>query len=140
MDNSELINEVMRKASQWLTETYDPATQAEVKKMMESEDKSQLIDSFYRDLEFGTGGLRGIMGVGTNRMNIYTVGAVTQGLANYLKINFGNLDEIKVAIGQGLNPNLTTSSARHGVTKRHVVTHIKARNSLNPLKILVGIA
>src|SRR5512138_2967478 len=99
MDNEELIKFVSEKANKWLTPAYDAETQAEVKRMLDNEDKTELIESFYKDLEFGTGGLRGIMGVGSNRMNIYTVGAATQGLSNYLKKAFANLPQIKVAIG-----------------------------------------
>lgn len=84
---------------------YDATTKAEVKKLMDKEDPSDLIDAFYRDLEFGTGGLRGIMGVGSNRMNIYTVGAATQGLSNYLKLAFAHLPQIKVAIGHDCRNN-----------------------------------
>jgi phosphoglucomutase len=73
--------------------------------MLDAEDKSELIESFYRDLEFGTGGLRGIMGAGTNRMNIYTVGAATQGLANYLKEAFADLPQISVAVGHDVRNN-----------------------------------
>ena len=73
--------------------------------MLDNEDKTELIESFYKDLEFGTGGLRGIMGAGTNRMNIYTVGAATQGLANYLKTAFANLSEIKVVVGHDVRNN-----------------------------------
>ena len=87
MENQELIKQVTEKAEKWLTPAYDAETQAEVKRMLENEDKTELIEAFYKDLEFGTGGLRGIMGVGSNRMNIYTVGAATQGLSNYLKKN-----------------------------------------------------
>ncbi len=79
---------VTEKAQGWLADGYDEETRAEVRRMLDADDKTELIDSFYRDLEFGTGGLRGIMGAGTNRMNIYTVGAATQGLANYLKVAF----------------------------------------------------
>lgn len=78
---------------------YDAETQKAVKAMVENPDKTDLIDSFYRSLEFGTGGLRGIMGPGTNRMNIYTVGAATQGLANYLNKNFKDLEQISVVVG-----------------------------------------
>ncbi len=105
MDNQDLLQEVKKKAQQWLSETYDEKTRAEVKMLLEKEDSSELIDSFYKNLEFGTGGLRGIMGVGTNRMNIYTVGAATQGLSNYLKKNFAELSEIKVAIGHDCRNN-----------------------------------
>ena len=105
MENTTLQEQVVAKAKKWLSDSYDEATRAEVKRMLDSEDKSELIDSFYRDLEFGTGGLRGIMGVGTNRMNIYTVGAATQGLSNYLKKEFSNLDQIKVVIGHDCRNN-----------------------------------
>lgn len=99
------MKEVRAKAALWLSETYDENTRAEVRKLLNSEDPTELIDSFYRSLEFGTGGLRGIMGVGTNRMNIYTVGSATQGLSNYLKQNFAHLPEIKVAIGHDCRNN-----------------------------------
>lgn len=104
MDN-ELLQSVMKKAEQWLSEKYDPETRAEVKAMMEAEDKTPLIEAFYKDLEFGTGGLRGIMGAGTNRMNIYTVGAATQGLANYLNDVFKDLPQISVCIGHDVRNN-----------------------------------
>ena len=105
MENPELLKQVEAKAQVWLGEAYDEATRKEVKRMLEADDKTELIDAFYRDLEFGTGGLRGIMGVGSNRMNIYTVGAATQGLANYLKENFKDLPEIKVAVGHDVRNN-----------------------------------
>ena len=105
MDNEQLLKEVKEKATMWLSDQYDEATRAEVKQMLESEDKTLLIESFYKDLEFGTGGLRGIMGAGTNRMNIYTVGAATQGLANYLKEAFPELPQISVAVGHDVRNN-----------------------------------
>lgn len=105
MDNETLLAQVTDKAQQWLEGNYDAETKQEVKQMLESEDKRQLIDAFYRDLEFGTGGLRGIMGAGTNRMNIYTVGAATQGLANYLLKEFADLERIKVVIGHDCRNN-----------------------------------
>ncbi len=105
MTNEELLKMVEEKAMQWLAPIYDEETRKEVQRMLASEDKTELIDSFYRDLEFGTGGLRGIMGAGTNRMNIYTAGAATQGLSNYLKKNFAGLPEIKVAIGYDCRNN-----------------------------------
>ncbi len=85
-----------KNVEKWLTGPYDEATKSEVNRLIQS-DKKGLFDAFYRDLEFGTGGLRGIMGVGTNRMNIYTVGAATQGLSNYLKRCFPEV-EIRVAV------------------------------------------
>ena len=104
MENQELIKQVTEKAQQWLGPAYDAETQAEVKRMLESEDKTELIESFYKDLEFGTGGLRGIMGAGSNRMNIYTVGAATQGLANYLNKNFAG-QPISVVVGHDCRNN-----------------------------------
>ena len=105
MENQKLIKQVTERAQQWLTPAYDAETQAEVKRMLDNPDKTELIECFYRDLEFGTGGLRGIMGAGTNRMNIYVVGAATQGFANYLKKNFKNREQISVAIGYDCRNN-----------------------------------
>ena len=105
MENQELIKQVTEKAEKWLSPAYDVETQAEVKKMLENEDKTELIESFYKDLEFGTGGLRGIMGSGSNRMNIYTVGGATQGLSNYLNKNFKELKQISVVVGHDCRNN-----------------------------------
>ena len=105
MQTNEVPENVLLKAREWMSGNYDEATKEEVKKLFEKEDPSDLIDAFYRDLEFGTGGLRGIMGAGSNRMNIYTVGAATQGLSNYLKKAFAHLTEIKVAIGHDCRNN-----------------------------------
>ena len=105
MENQELIKQVTEKAEKWLSPAYDAETQAEVKKMLENEDKTELIESFYKDLEFGTGGLRGIMGSGSNRMNIYTVGGATQGLSNYLNKNFKELKQISVVVGHDCRNN-----------------------------------
>ena len=95
--------QVLSKAEAWLNGNYDENTKQEVRMLIEN-NPNELIESFYKDLEFGTGGLRGIMGVGTNRMNIYTVGAATQGLANYLKQNFAG-EQIKVAISHDSRNN-----------------------------------
>ena len=103
MDN--LLNEVTARAQVWLEGNYDVETKAEVRQMLDAADKTLLIEAFYRDLEFGTGGLRGIMGAGTNRMNIYTVGAATQGLSNYLKAQFASLPQISVVIGHDCRNN-----------------------------------
>jgi phosphoglucomutase len=100
-----LLNEVIAKAQTWLVGNYNDETKAEIRRMLDAEDKSELIESFYRDLEFGTGGLRGIMGAGTNRMNIYTVGAATQGLSNYLKAQFTDVPQISVVIGHDCRNN-----------------------------------
>ena len=107
MDNSQqLIAQCEQVAKQWMTsDCYDAETQKAVKAMVENPDKTELIDSFYRTLEFGTGGLRGIMGAGTNRMNIYTVGAATQGLSNYLNKNFKDLEQISVVVGHDSRNN-----------------------------------
>ena len=95
--------QVLSKAEAWLNGNYDENTKQEVRMLIEN-NPNELVESFYKDLEFGTGGLRGIMGVGTNRMNIYTVGAATQGLANYLKQNFAG-EQIKVAISHDSRNN-----------------------------------
>ena len=103
MENN-LLEDVRKKAQLWLDGNYDADTKATVKALMESADTTELIESFYKDLEFGTGGLRGIMGVGSNRMNIYTVGSATQGLSNYLKKEFKG-QEIKVVVGHDCRNN-----------------------------------
>ena len=97
-NNSELIALCEAKAKQWLTPVFDAETQAAVKGMLENEDKTDLIEGFYKNLEFGTGGLRGIMGAGSNRRNVYTVGMATQGFANYLKKNFADREQISVVV------------------------------------------
>jgi len=97
-NNAQLIAQCEEKARQWLSPGFDANTQKAVKEMLEADDKTNLIESFYKDLEFGTGGLRGIMGAGTNRMNIYTVGLATQGFANYLKKNFADRESISVVV------------------------------------------
>ena len=99
MNQETLLHKVTEKAQRWLSGNYDEETKKEVEKMLDNEDKSLLIDAFYRELEFGTGGLRGIMGAGSNRVNKYTVGSATQGLSNYLLQEFADLPEIKVVIG-----------------------------------------
>ena len=86
------------KAKQWLTPVFDADTQKAVREMLDNEDKTDLIECFYKNLEFGTGGLRGIMGAGSNRMNVYTVGMATQGFANYLKKNFADREQISVVV------------------------------------------
>ena len=105
MENNELIEQVTARARQWLTPSYDAQTQAEVRRMLDNPDKTELIDSFYKVLEFGTGGLRGIMGAGSNRMNIYTVGTATQGFANYLNRNFKGRERITVVVGHDCRNN-----------------------------------
>ena len=105
MENQELLQMVTEKAKKWLSPDYDEATRKEVQRMLDNDDKSELIEAFYKDLEFGTGGLRGIMGVGSNRMNIYTVGAATQGLSNYLLKNFKDMKQISVVIGHDCRNN-----------------------------------
>lgn len=97
MTIQEVDPKIIEKAMVWLNGNYDAETKAAVRNMLDN-DPAELVECFYRDLEFGTGGLRGIMGTGTNRMNKYTVGAATQGFANYLKTCFTGLDEISIAI------------------------------------------
>lgn len=100
-----MLQKVIAKAQTWLDGNYNADTKTEVRRMLDAPDKTELIESFYKDLEFGTGGLRGIMGAGTNRMNIYTVGAATQGLSNYLKSQFPDLPQISVVIGHDCRNN-----------------------------------
>ncbi|MCF8228763.1 MAG: phospho-sugar mutase [Bacteroidales bacterium] len=97
MSKVNIDKEVLQKANKWLEGNYDEDTKNRIREMMQNE-QQELVESFYRDLEFGTGGLRGIMGVGSNRMNKYTVGMATQGLANYLKARFSKLNKISVAV------------------------------------------
>jgi phosphoglucomutase len=100
-----VLEKVKEKAQKWLDGAYDELTKEEVRKMLENPDSTELIDSFYKDLEFGTGGLRGIMGAGSNRMNRYTMGAATQGLANYINQEFAHLPEKRVVIGHDCRNN-----------------------------------
>ena len=97
MEKIDILTQVKQKANTWLEGAFDEETKKQVQYLLQHDEK-ELIDAFYKDLEFGTGGLRGIMGVGTNRMNIYTIGMATQGLSNYLHKQFSNLPEIKAAI------------------------------------------
>ena len=98
MEQDTFLAQVRAKAQGWLTPGYDEQTRAEVQRLLDAEDTTELVEAFYKDLEFGTGGLRGIMGAGSNRMNIYTVGMATQGFANYLKINFKDMKQISVVV------------------------------------------
>lgn len=98
MADTQLIAQCEAKAKQWLSPAFDEETRKKVEEMLTNEDKTELIECFYQDLEFGTGGLRGIMGAGSNRMNIYTVGMATQGFANYLKKNFADRKSISVVV------------------------------------------
>jgi phosphoglucomutase len=104
MENKKLLATVRERANKWMGNQYDPETRKKVKELIEG-NENELIECFYRDLEFGTGGLRGIMGVGTNRMNIYTVAMATQGLSNYLKKEFSHVPQIKVAIAHDSRNN-----------------------------------
>lgn len=103
--NSQLIAFCETRAKEWLTPAFNEETRNAVQAMLDNSDKTELIDSFYKDLEFGTGGLRGIMGAGSNRMNIYTVGMATQGYANYLKKCFADKEQIAVVIGHDCRNN-----------------------------------
>ena len=97
-NNTELVALCTDKAKQWLSPSFDEGTRKSVQAMLDNSDKTELIECFYKDLEFGTGGLRGIMGAGSNRMNIYTVGMATQGFANYLKKNFAGRSSVLFSI------------------------------------------
>lgn len=100
-----LVQKCSKVAKLWLTPAFDAKTQEDVKQMLDSKDKTALVDAFYKNLEFGTGGLRGIMGAGTNRMNKYIVGMATQGFANYLKQAFSDKKEIAVVVGHDCRNN-----------------------------------
>ena len=100
-----MSEEIKERAKLWLTDNFDAATRLEVERLLKPENEKELNEAFYRDLEFGTGGLRGIMGVGTNRMNIYTVGMATQGLANYIRLNFQGIKTPGVAIAHDCRNN-----------------------------------
>ena len=104
MGQEDVLLKVTERANSWLKDGYDADTQAEVRRMLAATDKTELIEAFYKNLEFGTGGLRGIMGAGTNRMNRYTVSMATQGLSNYLLKAFPG-EEIKVVIGHDCRHN-----------------------------------
>src|SRR4030043_1292595 len=104
MERNSLLQEVKSKAQIWLDGNIDDETRKQIQYMIEN-DENELIESFYRSLEFGTGGLRGIMGAGTNRMNIYTVGMATQGLSNYLKKCFSSRELISVAFAHDCRNN-----------------------------------
>ncbi len=104
MEKEALLLEVRKKAGTWLDSNIDDETREQIQYLIDN-DENELVESFYRNLEFGTGGLRGIMGVGTNRMNIYTVGMATQGLCNYLLACFQDLTQIKVAIAYDCRNN-----------------------------------
>jgi phosphoglucomutase len=104
-NNAALIAQCEERAKQWLSPAFDEETRKEVQAMLDNEDKTDLIDAFYRDLEFGTGGLRGIMGAGTNRMNKYIVGMATQGFANYILKAFPGRDDLSVVVGHDCRNN-----------------------------------
>ena len=104
-NNSQLIAQCVAKAQQWLSPAFDEETRNQVQEMLDKEDKSDLVDAFYQNLEFGTGGLRGIMGVGTNRMNKYIVGMATQGFANYLLKAYPGRTDLAVVVGHDCRNN-----------------------------------
>ncbi len=104
-DQEKLIQQCTATARQWLTPDFDEQTRAEVQAMLDADDKTALIDAFYQNLEFGTGGLRGIMGAGTNRMNRYIVGMATQGFANYILKAFPGRSDLAVVVGHDCRNN-----------------------------------
>jgi phosphoglucomutase len=126
---------ILAKAESWLHSNIDEKSKAEIRSLLEAADKTELIDSFYRDLEFGTGGLRGIMGVGSNRMNVYTVAMATQGLANYLLKCFPN-EEIKVAITHDcrINNTLFADTTANVLTANGIV--VKYFREMRPTPML----
>ena len=122
MDN-ELIKSCEAKAQEWLASSvYDNETKDEIRAMLESDDKTALVDAFYQTLEFGTGGLRGIMGAGTNRMNRYIVGAATQGFANYILKAFSGRKDLSVVVGHDCR--------NHGREYAETVANIVSANGI----------
>jgi len=109
--DKQLLEQVTEKAKLWLRPGYDEETRAEVQRMLDADDKTELIESFYRDLEFGTGGLRGIMGAGTNRMNVYTVRKATQGLANYILKQDSDKKSVAIAYDSRIKSDVFARSA-----------------------------
>ncbi|MCT4615428.1 MAG: phospho-sugar mutase [Marinifilaceae bacterium] len=105
MFSSDIIESVKKNAEKWLGQSFDTNTREQVKALLDADDQTELVESFYKNLEFGTGGLRGIMGVGINRMNKYTVGAATQALANYLNKVFADEEQISICIGYDCRHN-----------------------------------
>lgn len=104
-NNMALIAQCEEKAKQWLSPDFDEETRKQVQEMLDNEDKTALVDAFYQNLEFGTGGLRGIMGAGTNRMNKYIVGMATQGFANYILKAFPGQEGLSVVVGHDCRNN-----------------------------------
>ena len=104
MDNHSIDNQIIEKAKQWLAPEFDEETRRQVQHMIDH-DPELLTESFYRSLEFGTGGMRGIMGAGTNRMNVYVIGMATQGLCNYVKMNYPGRTDLKIAIAHDSRNN-----------------------------------
>ena len=104
-NNTELIAQCEARAKEWLSPAFDEETRKAVQAMLDNADKTDLIDAFYQNLEFGTGGLRGIMGAGTNRMNKYIVGMATQGFANYILKAFPNRNDLAVVVGHDCRNN-----------------------------------
>jgi phosphoglucomutase len=135
MDEKELYQSIDARARKWLGDDYDENTRKQVEEML-SGPKNDLVDAFYQDLEFGTGGLRGKMGPGTNRMNEYTVSMATQGLSNYLLREFSHLDTIKVAIAYDCrnNSRLFAETAANIFTANNIDVYLF--DSLHPTPVL----
>jgi len=119
---STLDQQTKSRIDQWLSAEYDAETVAQVKQLVDNNEETELLDSFYKELEFGTGGLRGIMGVGSNRINKYTLGKATQGLANYLKKQFPD-QQIKVAVSY--------DSRNNSQTLGHLVADVFSANDIH---------
>ncbi len=99
-----LSSDIQSKVNQWLSDEFDATTRASIQKLIDDQNETELVDSFYKNLEFGTGGLRGIMGAGTNRINVYTISMATQGLCNYLKKTYPD-SPISVAVAHDSRNN-----------------------------------
>jgi phosphoglucomutase len=135
MDNKELYQAVNTRAREWLGEGYDEKTRNQVRTLLDGPEK-ELIDAFYRDLEFGTGGLRGIMGPGTNRINEYTISMATQGLANYLLKRFSHMESVRLAIAYDCrnNSRLFAQTAANILTANNIDVYLF--DDLRPTPVL----
>ncbi|WP_209329212.1 phospho-sugar mutase [Lunatimonas salinarum] len=126
---------ILNKAQTWLNSNIDEESKKQIKALMEASDSSELIDSFYKDLEFGTGGLRGLMGVGSNRMNVYTVGMATQGLANYLLASFpGQQISVAVTHDSRINNTLFADTTANVMSANGI--HVKYFREMRPTPML----
>ena len=126
--------EVKARIDSWLNGSYDEETKKEIKALLDAGNEKELIDAFYRDLEFGTGGLRGIMGVGTNRMNKYTVGVATQGLANYILKQGGSNHKVAIGYDSRNNSDIFSKAAAEILSSNGISVYLY--DDIHPISLL----